>query len=105
MTEYGLTWALVSYNGWGDVALDGNIEAEDFEAAHRDIVKLFERSAGRLKIALLVEPYVNLGDLPPDNLNSEQRDKIRNKIWTELYQPNRDSVMEVGDKPLLVQWR
>ena len=104
MTEYGLTWTLVSYNGWGDVSLDGNIEAEDFEAAHRDIVKLFERSAGRLKIALLVEPYVDLGRLDPANLTGKQKADIRNKIWTELYQLNRDTVMEWEGKPLLVQW-
>jgi len=104
MTEHGLTWVLVSYNGWGDVDLDGDIEAEDFESAHRDIGKLFERSAGRLKIALLVEPYVDLGGLNPANLTGKQKAEIRNRIWTELYQPNRDSVMEVGDKPLLVQW-
>ena len=104
MTEYGLTWTLVSYNGWGDVSLDGNIEAEDFEAAHRDIGKLFKKSAGRLKIALLVEPYVDLGGLDPANLTGKHKAEIRNEIWTELYQPNRDSVMEWEGKPLLVQW-
>lgn len=104
MQEYGLTWTLVSYNGWGDVALDGTIEAQDFEAAHRDIGKLFQRAAGRLKIALLVEPYVDLGGLDPADLTVKQKAKIRNKIWTELYQPNRDSVMLWEGKPLLVQW-
>lgn len=104
MTDYGLTWTLVSYNGWGDVALDGTIEAEDFEAAHRDIRKLLEKVAGRLKIALLVEPYVDLGGLVPGGLTNKQKAKIRDMIWTELYQPNRDSVMLWEGKPLLVQW-
>ena len=45
MQEYGLTWTLVSYNGWGGVALDGTIEAEDFEVANRDIARLMERAA------------------------------------------------------------
>ena len=104
MTEHGLAWTLVSYNGWGDVALDGTIEAEDFKAAHRDIGKLMERAAGRFKVALLVEPYVDLGGLDPANLTGKQKTLILDKIWDEVYRPYPDAVFHWNNKPLLVQW-
>ena len=42
MREYDLSWTLISWNGWGDVDFDGEIEARDFESAHRT---LFLRSS------------------------------------------------------------
>lgn len=104
MEEYGFDWTLVSYNGWGDVDLNGSIEFGDFEAAHRDIDAFFSKAEGRIEVALLVEPYVDLGGLDPAFLTSEQKTIIRDKIWVELYQPHADSIFHWQGRPLLVQW-
>ncbi len=108
MREYGLSWAMISHNGWGDVDLDGDIEAEDFESAHRHIKATFEYLAGPMKgefkAALLVEPYVDLGDLDPDDLTPEQKTLILDKIWDEIYQPHPNAVFHWDNKPLLAQW-
>ena len=54
MVDHGITWNLVSYNGWGDIGLDGTIKAQDFRAAETGIIDLMERAQGKLKVALLV---------------------------------------------------
>ena len=108
MREYDLSWTLISWNGWGDVNFDGEIEARDFESAHRDIVSTFEYLTGplegRFKAALLVEPYMDLGELDPGNLTGEQQTMVLDTIWEDIYLPNQDAVLTWKDKPLLVQW-
>ena len=59
---------------------------------------------GEFKAALLVEPYVDLGALKPDNLTPEQKTLILDKIWDEVYRPYPEAVFHWGNKPLLVQW-
>ena len=108
MREYELSWALISWNGWGDVNFDGAIEARDCESVHRDVGTTFEYLAGALggefKAALLVEPYMNLGGLDPGNLNQEQRALVLDRIWEDVYLPSLDAVFEWEGKPLLMQW-
>ena len=104
MEEHGFSWVLISYNGWGDVGLEGRIEAEDFEAVHQDIEAFLSRATGRIKVALLVEPYVDLGGLDPAFLTDEQKSQIRDVIWSDLYQPHADAIFHFGGRPLLVQW-
>lgn len=108
MRQYDISWALLSWNGWGDVDLDGDIEAEDFESAHRDIKLTFELLAGPMKgefkAALLVEPYVDLGGIDPGDLTQEQKTLILDKIWDEVYRPYPDAVFHWDNRPLLVQW-
>ncbi|MCH7801867.1 MAG: hypothetical protein IIC24_10050, partial [Chloroflexi bacterium] len=108
MREYDLSWTLISWNGWGDIDFDGTIEARDFQAAHKDIVSTFEYIAGplegRFKAALLVEPYMDLGELNPGNLTGEQKTLVLDRIWEDIYLPNQDAVFMWKDKPLLVQW-
>ncbi len=104
MEEHGFSWTLISYNGWGDVGLKGEIKSEDFKAAHGDIDAFLTRAEGKVKVALLVEPYVNVGGLDPASLTDVQKAQIRDSIWSELYQPHADAIFHFEGRPLLVQW-
>ena len=108
MREYELSWTLISWNGWGDVNFDGEIEARDFESAHADIKLVYEYLEGPFgdgfQSAILVEPFMPLGGLDPANLTSVQKTLILDKIWDDLYSPNPNAVFQWEGKPLLIQW-
>lgn len=101
LEEHGFDWILISWNGWGDVDLDGVIEAEDFEAANEDIkgfLSLLDSQDSELKAALLVEPFIVEAEL-----YSQHRQVILDKLC-EIYSLHPQVMFQWEGKPLLVEW-
>jgi hypothetical protein len=107
MKEAGIWWVMLSWNGWGDIEIDGTVEARDFEAANRDSIKLLkhlETVGSDFKAVLLVEPFTSARDIDPSTLTKEQKQRILDYIWEEFYSPYSDVILRWEDRPLLVQW-
>ena len=99
MKKAGISVVILSWNGWGDVAFNGKIEAPDYVAIDRTIDKVFGHLDG-MKTAILVEPYYNLR-LDLDNVLPEHKQKILDRVWAH-YERHPRKAFFWDNKPLLV---
>lgn len=100
MRKAGISVVILSWNGWGDIDFDGEIEAPDFVAVDKTIDIVFRHLDKGMRAAILVEPYYSLGMVLEDVVPEYKR-QILDRVWAH-YERYPDKVFYWDDKPLLV---
>jgi len=107
MKRAGIDWVLLSWQGSGDLDLDGTIDSPHYQAIDRAVGRWFDyvkQSGIGLRLALVVEPFMR-GRIPdPRDFTPEKKRILLDDIWTRYYRPYREHLYFWEGKPLLVFW-
>ncbi len=106
----GVQTVFLSWWGWGDGDLDGNIEGHPDAYLNRGIRALLDQIAAltgtqKIRVSLIVEPFVKTqAGIEPGTLQPAQRAHVLDWLWTDYYgNPKyRDLWFEWEGKPLLI---
>ena len=100
MRRAGISVVILSWNGWGDIDFDGEIEAPDFVAVDKTIDLVFKNLGKGMQAAILVEPYYNLR-MDLEDVLPEYKQENLDRVWAH-YERYPDKVFYWDDKPLVV---
>ncbi len=106
----GVQALFVSWWGWGDGNLDGDVEGQPDASLNRGITALLDKIAAtpgsrKIKVALIVEPFVQTqAQIEPRTLEPAQRAMILDWLWSNYYgnEKYRGAWFEWEGKPLLL---
>lgn len=112
MDAIGVDFLLISYLGWGDADLDGNLDEPVYiNAPEHEVVQLVLETIDRmgldLKFALMVEPFMEYFSgyvnprLEPEEVTEQQFQVILDRAWADFYSPYSHLVYTIRGKPLI----
>ena len=98
MDEIGVDVVFISWNGWGDIDLDGVVDTPNFPASNHDAVIKFldhmKENYPHMKFVMMAEPFwfffageigTSIGKL---DITSNQIQLMLDYTWDNLYGPN-----------------
>ena len=100
----------VSWWGWGDGDLDGNIEGQPDAYMNQGITALLDQivavtSTHHIRVSLIVEPFVKTqAGIEPSTLQPSQRAMVLDWLWANYYgnEKYRNVWFQWEGKPLLL---
>ena len=101
MESAGFDFTLISWNGWGDMDLDGDVESSHFvgvDRATREILGHLPTSGTKMRATLLVEPFAGR------QFTTTEKQALLDYIWQTLYEQHPNAVFRVDDKPLVTSF-
>ena len=110
MEEAEIDTIIVSWWGWGDANLDGNVTGYIEARSHDALIRLLDyvkTNSLNFKVALMVEPWPDIvhgsQQLPgtSKSLSADRKQMILDYVWDNLYSVYPDLIFHWEGKPLL----
>ena len=105
----GINTVIISWHGWGDPGLDGNIQRPDLGNEYQETAKMMldyiKDNSIPLKFALFVDAFTyHVGGRPrlsTDDLTDAQRQMVTNYLWDNFYSPSKygNMALQLKGKP------
>ena len=108
MQRAGIDVIFLSWQGWGDDDLDGNIDqsiAIEYDATAKMVLDYIRTESLPFRFAILCEDFPgNLGAISLLDLGDEQRSMVMDRLWQSYYSPEAygDMAFDWDGKPLVV---
>lgn len=105
----GIDTVIISWHGWGDPGLDGNVQRPDLGNEYQEATKMLldyiKETRIPLKFALFVDAFTyHVGGRPQlstNDLTDEQRQMVTDYLWDSFYAPSKygDFALHLKGKP------